>query len=155
MALKLLTVTALFATAAMAASPPVDTRRVTGNVSTAHQPRSDETKASVSMQRPGDPVMRPPIDTCRVTGNILTATTKGGRAISCQFASVALDLDVVQRKDDQCFADGVVIVGVDNGRSCQIETPAGAVLIPMGQSEKVETPTEDEAPKDPTSIQDS
>ena len=110
MASKLLTVAALFVTATAAASPPVDTRRVTGNVSTEHQP---------------------PIDTCRVTGNILTTTNKGGEVnVRCKIEQVFLAVDLVTRQGDTCFADGT-LVETEDKRSCQIETPDGPVLVPI------------------------
>jgi len=126
MASKLLAVAALFVSTAAAAEPPVDTRRVTGNVSTEHQPQTDdEALAAVKM-------IRPPIDTCRVTGNILTTTTKGGKEISgCRIEEVRLAVGLFKEQGDMCFADGTPVKSEEGVPLCQIATPGEPILVPV------------------------
>ena len=123
MASKLLTVAALFATTTATASPPVDTQRVTGNVSTEHQPRSTATDAAST----------PPIDTCRVTGNILPTTNKGGKALCRLDENIALAFSTaVVREAEGCVAEGTLVT-VDNEPACEISTPLGATRVPMAK----------------------
>lgn len=116
MASKLLRVAALFVGASASAAPPVDTTRVTGNVSAEHQP-SEATPAAIA-------VAHPPIDTCRVSGNIVTTTTKGGDRQMCSVGGVQIPPELVQVDGDHCSADGMPTI-VDGTRVCRIETPRG------------------------------
>jgi len=128
MASKLLTVTALFVSTAAAATPPVDTQRVTGNVSAEHQPKPTVT----------DAVSTPPIDTCRVTGNILTMTNKRGRALCRLDEHIRLSLStVVVRDGEGCAAEGRLATK-DGQMACEISTPFGVTHVPLADAAPVE-----------------
>jgi hypothetical protein len=107
MASKLLSAAALFVTSSAIAAPPVDTRRVTGNVSTEHQPKPST----------------PPIDTCRVTGNITPGASKSGtRCVLSPEVNLALHLTKLE--EQQCSIEGTPAT-VDATPACRIDLPNG------------------------------
>ena len=124
---KLLTATALFVTSTATAGPPVDTRRVTGNVSAEHQPAREKRA-------------EPPIDTCRVTGN-LVPQGKSARGDQClvRFADTSVVVPLGEgllTRASKCELTGVRVER-DATAYCSLERPnADPVEVPLDEPTK-------------------
>lgn len=121
MAHKLLAATALFVGPAVFASPPVDTSRVTGNVSTEHAGLRD--------------VARPLTDPCRVTGNLMTLASKSPSAqpdgCAVRVADRRFTLTVFEvRGDGRCD-----VVGTREAEVCRVPTDTGHLDLPLAKPE--------------------
>lgn len=109
---RLLTATALFVTGTAAAGAPVDTQRVTGNVSTEHS----------------QAVVRPVIDSCRVTGNVSFAPATKAMSqetdmclLTVAGATGRLPLSLFNVDQGHCSAVGIV-VRTEAGPQCRLGT---------------------------------
>jgi len=115
MARPLLSIVPLLLSTAAAASPPVTSTRVTGNVSTEHHTRRETPKT----------------DPCRVTGNIVSRGAK--TASVCTLTATddttfSLNPGMFKQEGDACTASGEWV----EGPSCELSERAGnePVLVP-------------------------
>ncbi|MEZ4318313.1 MAG: hypothetical protein R3F61_12455 [Myxococcota bacterium] len=129
MSTKLLAATALFVSSAASAAPPVDARRVTGNVSADH-------------------AARPLTDACRVTGNLLTPGAKSGLEETCLLRMTGTRAELPLALTDtsepnQCVASGLKVLR-DGREFCSIS------LVPP--SKKPEDDPKVEVPLTPEGV---
>ncbi len=104
------------------AEPPVDTQRVTGNVSTEHSSRA-----------------KPVVDACRVTGNVMQRNMKSGpectiQPVTAGDAPLQFRFQQFQTDGDRCHVSGVLTTAKHTS-FCRIGAGPNPVDFPQGRFE--------------------